>query len=410
MKPGVPATFLFLASIGCTSFSTQASKAPVWKISPGQPTYYINSVAISGDATKVVGGTFFNSYSSTEDRGNHAAANTTATSTGLYGTYCYNQAGSLLWKDEFTGYEGVYWVDISLNGGFAASGGWYSQNPYFGFVRAYDAVTGQRLLDYRTAKRVNQVVLSSDGTWLVSAADTVVLFKLVNGVYQKTAEYSPATSDTIETIAMSASGQSIVFGDYAGGIYLLSNTSGSLTVQQKFALPSGGYSHSVRMTPDGTSFAAGGSSGHIYFFDTASFVSSGQPTLSYQMPSTGSVYGVAIASDGSAFAGICNLTSPSTGGLVYYLTRSGSTASLQWTYQTAHNPNSASLCINQGLLAVADGHPDGTPGTFYLFNTANGSLRWQYTAGNMSWPIQIAAGGTGVAAGSDDSNIYYFTP
>jgi hypothetical protein len=28
----------------------------------------------------------------------------------------------------------------------------------------------------------------------------------------------------------------------------------------------------------------------------------------------------------------------------------------------------------------------------------------------MSWPITIGANGTAVVAGSDDSNIYYFTP
>ena len=33
-----------------------------------------------------------------------------------------------------------------------------------------------------------------------------------------------------------------------------------------------------------------------------------------------------------------------------------------------------------------------------------------YPTGNMSWPIVIAAKGSAVVGGSDDSNLYYFTP
>jgi outer membrane protein assembly factor BamB len=91
-------------------------------------------------------------------------------------------------------------------------------------------------------------------------------------------------------------------------------------------------------------------------------------------------------------------------------TSNNPTGTPSWTYQTARNPNCASLNLSQGMLAIADGHPDGSPGNFYLLNTADGSLRWQYGTSNMSWPIMISASGNAVVAGSDDSNIYYFTP
>jgi len=401
---------LLFGLAACTTSKDTASKAPQWKVTPGNPTYYINSVATSGDGSKVVGGTFFHSYGGTDNRGAIASPGVTDdSSTGTFGTYCYNQNGQLLWKDEFNGYEGVYWVDISTNGAYAAAGGWFSGSPnYAGFVRAYDASTGAQLLNYSTHSRVNQVVLSADGTWLVSAAETVVVFKLVNGAYKKTGEYTPpATNDTITTLDLSADGAWMVCGDYAGNIILLSNKGGLPVVWKQWALPSGS-SHCVRMTPNGSAFAAGGSQGNFYLFDVASFVSSGQPTVTYQIASKGSVYGVAIADDASGFVGISNQTPGSTtGGLVYYVARSGT---LNWTYTTARNPNCASLNLAQGILAVADGHPDGTPGDFYLINTADGSLRWQYTTTNMSWPIMISQNGNAVVAGSDDANIYYFTP
>jgi len=412
MKIGV-VLFISLLSFGlaaCSKSKDSASKAPQWKVTPGSPTYYINSVATSADGSKVVGGTFFHAYSATENRIVGAMLGAADdSSTGIFGTYCYNQSGQLVWKDEFNGYEGVYWVDVSIDGAYAASGGWFSGSPHYaGFVRAYDANTGAQLLNYSTNSRVNQVVLSADGSWLVSAAESLVLFKRVNGVYQKTGEYTPTIAkDNIVTVAMSADGGSIVCGDYSGNIIYFRNKGGLPVVFKQWTLPSGS-SHSVRMTPDGSAFAAGGSLGYFYLFAVAAFMSSGQPTVSYQMPSKASVYGVAIADDASGFVGLSNQTPGSTaGGLVYYVARSGK---LNWTYTTARNPNCASLNLAKGMLAVADGHPDGSPGDFYLLNTADGGLRWQYTTSNMSWPIMISKNGNAVVAGSDDSSIYYFTP
>jgi hypothetical protein len=414
MKTVIPLiAVVSLALAGCSSSpkETTVSKTPVWSAFPSQPNaYYINSVAISGDASRVVGGTFFHSYGGTTRYDALTMKSTASSSNGTFGTYCYDRAGNPLWKDEFTGFEGVYWVDISTDGAYAASGGWMSGSPnYAGFVRAFDASNGTKLLDYSTTSRVNQVELTADGTWLVSAAESLVLFKRVDGVYKKTGEFTPPGTDpTVVTAVISADGNWIVYADYSGNVVLLANKGGLPVLWKQWKLPSNS-SHCVRITPDGSAFAVGGSQGYFYFFDTASFIQTGQPTITSQMSSKASVYGVAIADDGSAFVGVSNLTPSSTdGGLVYFVPRSSTTGTPTWTYQTARNPNCASLNLASGLLAVADGHPDGTPGNFYLLNTSSGSVIWQYGTSNMSWPIMISADGTAVVAGSDDSNIYYF--
>ena len=41
-----------------------ADKAPVWKISPGGPDRMINSVAVSADGGRVIGGTYFHNNGS----------------------------------------------------------------------------------------------------------------------------------------------------------------------------------------------------------------------------------------------------------------------------------------------------------------------------------------------------------
>jgi len=414
-------TAVVIGLAGCKSSSGPVAKPEVkstsplvWQVVPGQSSYYINSVATSGDGSRNVGGTFFHSYGSSSGALAADVAGTPAkgpSQSGTFGTYCYDRSGNQLWKDEFTGWQGVYWVDISTSGAYAASGGWFSQNPYAGFVRAFDAATGQRLLDYRTKQRVNQVALSGDGTWLISAAESLVLFQRGTGSYQKVAEFPAPSVSTgsnyFVTAGLSADGSTVVCADYAGNILLLQTTNQQLTVLKQWKLPNS-YSHMVRLAPNGQTFVTGGPSGSFYLFDTAQFISSGQPTITYQTGVSGSVYSVAVADDGSSFVGVVNASS--TKGTVYYVGRNGSQGTLLWQYQTAHNPNCAWLNIAKGLLAVADGHPDGTPGAFYLLNTANGTLRWQYPTGNMSWPIMISADGSGVLAGSDDSHMYYFTP
>jgi WD40 repeat protein len=392
------ALFVVTTARGATD-PQSAAWTPTWSAQPSTSPYYINSVAISGNGGVAVAGTFFHSYSQA------SSVAPDDPSLGTFGTYAYNAAGKPIWKDEFTGWQGVYWVDVSSDGAWAASGGWFSHTPIAGFVRAYNAATGQTVLNYATTARVNQVCLSMDGTSLLSAANTVVLFQRINGTYQKSDEYTPATSDTMETIALSADGSTAVAGDYAGNVMLFSIKSGKLGTPLSWKLPGGGYSHCVRITPDGTAFAAGGSSGNFYLFNTPQFRTKQQPTVTYQVAGAGSVYGVAIASDASAFAGIVNTSKT---GCVYYVQVQGTTGTLKWKYATQHNPNSVWLNSNAQLLAVADGHPDNTPGAFYLLNTTNGQLLGQYGTSNMSWPIMISANGKAVAAGSDDSTVYYF--
>jgi WD40 repeat protein len=389
---------LALIAVSHAANATTAAWTPTWTAQPSTSPYYINSVAISGNAAVTVAGTFFHSYSQA------SAVAPDDPSLGTFGTYAYNAAGKQIWKDEFTGWQGVYWVDVSMDGAWAASGGWFSHTPIAGFVRAYNAANGQMVLNFATTARVNQVCLSMDGSSLLSAANTLVLFQRVNGAYQKSDEYTPATSDTMETIALSADGSTGVAGDYAGNIMLFSIKSGKLGTPVSWKLPGGGYSHCVRITPDGTAFAAGGSSGNFYLFNVAQFRANQQPTVTYQVTGAGSVYGVAIASDASAFAGIVNTSKT---GCVYYVQVQGTTGTLKWKYTTQHNPNSAWLNSGAKLLAVADGHPDNTPGAYYLLNTNNGQLLGQYGTSNMSWPIMISANGKAVAAGSDDSTVYY---
>ncbi len=402
-------------------------KKPVWKISPASGKYYVNSVAVSADGGRVVGGTFYHYYPPRESRRAPAAVTPPPPSAnsepspddGTFGTYCYDARGQLRWKDEFQGWQGVYWVALSADGSRAAAGGFMAQSATPGFVRAYDADGGRLMLSQSTKKRVNQVALSGDGTWLVSAAETLLLFRSGLPSYVQKAEFTSPGAESIVSASLSRDGSTVVYSDFAGWIGVLANHNGTLTPLAQWKVPvlskEGNFCHMIDLAPDGKTFAAGGSGGQFYFFEIAKFIATQQPTHTCNTGVAGAVYGVAGAPDGSLFAGMVN--SGETGQAYPVAIVNGAAAPVP-PLALKRNPNSAALNVTDGniRLAIADGHPDGTPGHYYLFSGPAGAgppllrLRWIFETGNMSWPIAIAANGGAVVGGSDDSHLYYFTP
>ena len=401
-------------------------KVPRWKISPAGGKYFVNSVAVSADGGRVVGGTFYHTYGPGESRRAPAApplaspVSELSPDDGTFGVYCYAATGQLQWKDEFAGWQGVYWVAISADGSRAAAGGFMSSSSPRGFVRAYDAGNqGAPLLSQRTLERVNQVALSRDGRWLVAAAEVLLLFRDESpgaGGYAQVAAFSPGSA--IVSVGISADGRTIACASYGGLIAVLANDAGMLTVRAQWKVPGdtkADFCHMIDLAPDGKTFAAGGSDGRFYFFDVAKFIATGGPTIVYPTGVKGAVYGVAGAQDGSLFAGVVN---EGEAGQVFPVPVVNGAAAQAHPLALKRNPNCAALNVTDGVirLAVADGHPDGTPGHYYFFSGPAGAaqplprLRWIFQTGNMSWPIVIAADGSAVVGGSDDSNIYYFTP
>ena len=412
------------------------NKQPLWKVSPGGDKHYVNSVAVSADGTRVVGGTYFNIYHSQEARRapepGRAPGRAPASPVLQYGIYCYDGSGQPLWNNLITASYGVYWVAISADRSRAAAGG-LNGDTGKGFVRAYDASNGNILLDdSNDQKRVNQVALSGDGKWLVSAGDTLRLFQYDPGknCYLQCAQFIGNVQGIVNA-AISADGRTIVYADYAGhdqGVYqpghigVLSYDGDKLTLRAQFPVPGGtdaDFCHMIDLAPDGSVFAAGGAAGVFYYFNVASFIATQKPTSSYSTGIKGAVYGVAVAQTGDRFVGVINKDIPTKDpkqpielGSACLVSVAASIARLDMTLSLKCNPNSAALHGSTGLLAIADGHPDGTPGHYYLYYYAPGicHLRWIFQTGNMSWPIVISANGNAVVGGSDDSNIYYFTP
>jgi hypothetical protein len=372
-----------------------SSMKPSWKTSPiTNPQEYVNSVAISADASTVVAGTYYFPYA---PGAKHSPADISPITVG---TFAWNAKGKLLWKDEFSATEGVYWVALARNASWAASGG--RTAPAQGFVYIYNASTGSRVLTYNPKVRVNMVAFSSDASFLVAGADAVYLFSRTGSSWSAPQVLPLAAGDSATAIAISADGQWIVVGTFTGSVILVRNTGGNFGAPVSWTL--GGTIHWVAMSADGSTFAAAASSSKALYFKTASFPATKAPAWTAALAGCAGCRSVALSDDGSLLSAVGNA---GTGGKVFLFSDQGASGKQLWSQPTKKNPNSTSIDSAGKYVTAADGYPDKTPGDFYLF-AASGSPQGSFQTSNMSWPMQISANAAAIAAGSDDSHIYYF--
>lgn len=396
---------------------------PLWSRCPSAPNrYFVNSVAVTFDGETAVAGTFYKVYSSNAPETDArrielrppvpAAPRAPDPQSGTFGTYAYDRSGNLRWKDEFPGWQGIFWVDAASAAPVCAVGGWYSNQPYQGIIRAYDSRNGTILLDARTSARVNQVSLSSDGSLLLTAAEALCLFKKTSGGFTKVgAAALEQNGDSVVTAFISGDGRLAVCATLNRGIFVFNVEDSGLVQIANWPWPAGsksGCCHSVAVNPNGTAFAAGGSGGTYALFDVPTLVSQGKPILQCTAPGGAVVYSVGITDAGDGLVAVANVKQSGTKGLVLF-NRSNSTAPV-WAYATVNCPNRVVLNSSASQVAVADGYPDGCPGTFYLLNATTGLEIWRYTTGNMCWGISLAPDGSLLGGGSDDSNAYAFMP
>ncbi|MGB0118529.1 MAG: WD40 repeat domain-containing protein [Terriglobales bacterium] len=368
---------------------------PSWTASPiSKPQEYINSVAISQDGSAVVAGTFFFPYGA---GAKHSSADATQITVGIF---AWNANGKSLWQDKFQATEGVYWVALSRDGKWAAAAGLAA--PGQGFVYIYNMTSGARVSTYNTKVRVNMVAFSSDGSYLVAGADETYLFSRSGSTWGAPKILPVPSGDSVIAVAVSADGQWIVAGTYLGSVVLVQNTAGVFGAPVSWQLK--GTIHWVAMSADGSTFAAAGSNSSVHCFKTSSFGSTKQPAWNGSLTGCQGCRAVAVCDDGSLISAAGNF---GTAGKVFLFSNQGTSGKLLWAQSTKRNPNSTSLDTAGKYVTVADGYPDQTPGDFYLFD-AGGNAMGSLKTNNMSWPMQISADGTAIAAGSDDSSVYYF--
>jgi WD40 repeat protein len=375
---------------------TKNGLTPKWKRSPESNDQYVNSVAISSDGNTVVAGSYFFQY------GAGAKHNPADAKLLTVGTFAWNANGKTLWKDVFQATEGVYWVAISRDGQWAASCG--RLGPAEGFVYIYNVASGRRVFSYSTKVRVNMVAFSQDGSYLVAGADNTYLFSRSGSSWGQPQKLAPVTAhDSVIAVSISGDGKWIGNGTFHGTVNLIENNNGSVGAVGSWQMPSGAIRW-VAVSFDGSALAVAASDSNLRYFSTAGFGSSISPAWTAPMTGCKDVRSVSVSDDGSIVSAVGNATG---GGKLFLFASQGTSGKALWSQPTVHSPNSTSIDSRAKFVTAADGYPDGKPGDFYLFK-ADGTKVGRYKTANMSWPMQISSDGSGIAAGSDDSYIYYF--
>ncbi len=389
---------------------------PLWTACPHtNPTYFINSVAVDDSGSRVAAGTWFHVYSSdataapaAEARVSPPSAGADPSELGTFGTYVWDASGNQIFKQEFAGWQGVYWVALSGDGGTVASSGWYQQTPTVaGFVAAWDVGTQTSLLMYPTVARGNMVSLSADGTVLLAAADHGYLFMRSSGAAFGATPVTIALTDPTDegmVAAVDASGQLGLIVSYHGEVILFTIVAGAIGVQQRWQVPNSAYVHAAALSSDGRNFFVGANDGNLYGFNVANFLASPASMWSTLLPGGArTIYGVACDETGTNIAAAGNV---GDSGVIAFYGNKYREPALYWQTTTAHSPNGLSMDGSGNYLGAADGH--SSAGDLSVWQPMLGNQLWTYPLSQMSWPIAISANARLVAGGCDDGSLYAF--
>lgn len=389
---------------------------PLWTACPhSNPTYFINSVAVDDAGSRVAAGTWFHVYSTDAAVPTRAAARmpapgpeTVPSELGTFGTYVWDAAGSLIFSQEFAGWQGVYWVALSGDGATVASSGWYQQTPSMsGFVSAWDVATQTSLLMYQTGSRGNMVSLSADGTVLLAAVDRGYLFTRSAGAAFGATPITITLSDPTDSgmvAALDASGQTGLLVSYHGEVILFTIVAAAIGAQQRWQVPNSAYVHAAALSPDGRNFFVGANDGILYGFNVEHFLA--HPGSMWSVPLPGgakTIYGVACSGNGGVIAAAGNV---GDSGVIAVFVNEYREAALYWQTTTAHSPNGLSMDSSGNYLGAADGH--SSAGDLSLWQPMLDNQLWTYPLTQMSWPIVISANAQLVAGGCDNGSVYVF--
>lgn len=391
------------------------SSSPTWTQSNAD--VQVNSVALSADGSVCVYGT-----SSEFD-------------SGVFAVECYDQDGNQKWSQPISDgptYQGVFWVDVSQDGSYAAAGGETAKSDS-GFLRGYRCEDGNPTLVREVSSRVNQVSFSADGTYLVAVyGATLELFKRTNAV---SGAYSLIASESLSpfylnSCKISGDGSTVVVSaiDYGDDDSQSSSESGAVfgfavNNDGLQALPSLQLSVGcmrVDVVEDGSYWGASLHDGSCL---VVSATNPGQALWQYT-PAVADLYlayAFAMNQQTNGMLSIAVGANVGDGGYLYALSYSPGDAQpvFLWgnTLEYAANPG-VSIDAASTLVTATDGKPSESgsgkgsvpesAGNFYLFEFQTGTELWQYPTTLMNWPMMVSLSGNAVFGGSDNGTVYYW--
>lgn len=330
-----------------------------------------------------------------------------------HAVFALDQFGAIIWRDVCSHFEGVHTLASSRDGNTVAAGGWYSSEPWAGFVTAWSG-SGMRLLSWNEApSRIEAVALSADGTTLVAIGQALHVFRRKPGL-----PFTPQPVATIElpggfgsSLALDDAGVWIATTDGEGSVHLFEHAGGVIADRRySWTPPASGDTH-VALSSDGDWLLVGCADGGLHMFNRRTFIATNRAVWTYPVLETAAPTGLAITQDGSQLVA---LYERGDGGSVYLLGNRDGAPHLHWAKQTKHTPTIAAIgggpSLDAQRIAVADADPRGSSGNFYVFESATGLIEGAHSCSAGCWGLAIAEHGSKlvIVGGSDDGSVYAF--
>jgi len=213
-------------------------------------------------------------------------------------------------------------------------------------------------------------------------------------------------------VAVHPSGQWLVACGRQGKVHLVTLNAGVVSGVFTWTAPAPRDFLVCAIAADSNDFVVGGNN-KVYLFTKASMTNGPQPQFVDQFDTpdghtSQDVRWVATSADSGVISVVQNLGNDDNGLLLRLSNQSGSLTQVGQAIKLRHNPNSTSIDLAGTFITVADGHPIGTEGVYYLFRASNGNKESDFPLPEMSWPMLISGDGTVAFAGSDNGNVYYF--
>lgn len=326
--------------------------------------------------------------------------------------FALDQSGAVIWRDVCSHFEGVHSLSSSRCGNTVAAGGWYSSEPWAGFVTAWTG-SGMRLLTWNEApSRIEEVALSADGTTLVALGEALHLFRRKPGL-----PFEPQPTATLElpggcgsSLALDEAGKWIAVTNAAGSVYLFEQSAGTFSERRYIWEPPVGGNTRVALSADGDWLLVGTADGGLHMFNRPTFIATNRAVWSYPVLEPSAPTGLAITRDGSELVALHERADG--GGSVYLLGNRNGAPHLHWVKQTKHIPTVAKIGgkadLDNGWIAIADADPRGTSGNFYVFESATGLIAGAHSCTAACHALALDEQGSKLVGGSDDGSVYGF--
>ncbi len=241
--------------------------------------------------------------------------------------------------------------------------------------------------DFKTSDTHVELVISSDGNYIVVGGD------VINDVYLfHRSNSSPAWSYKLNggtfDIAISSDGKYFVIGSNDNKIYFFDRSNSS----PLWTYTTNDVVMSVAISSDGNYIVAGGRENKIYLFNK----NSSTPIWSSTLGLSTNRFAIAISSDGNY------IVAGNSWSRTYLFNRNSSTPI--WSHTSDSVIYSVAISSEGNYIVVGD-----LDETTYLFNRVSSTPLWNYTADDNIQSVAISSDGNYIVAGSEDHYVYLFS-